>query len=135
MADGKRMHRVDAEIQKTLAEIISRFDDTEITTTLVSVMKVETYSDLSMSKVFVSVYGSDEKKQNIIKKLNDNKKTLRYDLAHNLKMRNVPELMFIVDEVEEKAERIMKLFEKIETETPEILEPQTESEGDSSDVE
>ena len=134
MANNKRMSRVDAEIQKALASIISKFDDIDFATSLISVMKVETTSDFSFAKVYVSVLGEKEKKTRIVKKLNDNKKTLRYDLAHNLKMRNVPELMFIVDEVEEKAERIMKLFEKIETETPEILEPQTESEGDSSDV-
>ena len=114
MADGKRMHRVDAEIQKALAEIISRFDDSEFTTTLVSIMKVETFSDLSMSKVFVSVYGSDEKKQSIIKKLNDNKKQIRYDLAHKVKLRVVPDLLFIVDDVEEKADKIMRLFKTIE---------------------
>ena len=32
-------------------------------------------------------------------------------------MRAVPELVFIVDDVEEKAERIMKLFEQIEGES------------------
>ena len=42
-------------------------------------------------------------------------------------MRNVPELMFVVDEVEEKAERILKLFEQIETELPPVeTEEQTD---------
>ena len=98
---NKRMSRVDAEIQKTLASIISKFDDIDFATSLISVMKVETTSDFSFAKVFVSVLGEKEKKTRIVKKLNDNKKTIRYDLAHNLKMRNVPELMFVVDEVEE----------------------------------
>lgn len=114
MADGKRMHRVDAEIQKALAEIISRFDDSEIRSTLVSVMKVETFSDLSMSKIFVSVYGNDEKKQNIINKLNNNKKQIRYDLAHKVKLRIVPDLLFVIDDLEEKADKIMRLFKTIE---------------------
>ena len=118
MAANKRMSRVDAEVQKALANIISKFDDIDFATSLISVMKVETTSDFSFAKVFVSVLGEKEKKTRIVKKLNDNKKTIRYDLAHSLKMRNVPELMFVVDEVEEKAERIFKLFEQIETELP-----------------
>ena len=118
MANSKRMSRVDAEIQKALASIISKFDDIDFATSLISVMKVETTADFSFAKVYVSVLGEKEKKTRIVKKLNDNKKTIRYDLAHSLKMRNVPELSFIVDEVEEKAERILKLFEKIETELP-----------------
>jgi len=120
MAANKRMSRVDAEVQKALANIISKFDDIDFATSLISVMKVETTSDFSFAKVFVSVLGEKEKKTRIVKKLNDNKKTIRYDLAHSLKMRNVPELMFVVDEVEEKAERILKLFEQIETELPPV---------------
>ena len=49
-----------------------------------------------------------------IEKLNDNQKSIRFELAHKLRLRTVPELHFVVDEVEEKAERIMKLFEQIE---------------------
>ena len=50
-------------------------------------------------------------------------------------MRNVPELMFVVDEVEEKAERIMKLFEKIETESPELLNEPAEVETSENEEE
>ena len=128
MANNKRMSRVDAEIQKALAGIISKFDDIDFATALISVMKVETTSDFSFAKVYVSVLGEKEKKTRIVKKLNDNKKTIRYDLAHSLKMRNVPELMFVVDEVEEKAERILKLFEQIETELPPVESEETTDE-------
>ena len=61
--DNKRMSRVDGEIQKSLAEIISRFDDSVISTSLISIMKVETFSDLSMSRIYVSVFGNEEKKK------------------------------------------------------------------------
>lgn len=111
-----RMSRVDSEIQKHLSEIISKFDDIEIASALVSIMKVETFADFSMSKIYVSVFGDENKKKSIVKKLNDNKKTIRYELAHKMKLRNTPELMFIVDDVEEKASKIMKLFEQIEGE-------------------
>lgn len=115
--DNKRMSRVDGEIQKHLAGIISKFDDAIISTSLISIMKVDTYSDLSMSKVYVSVFGDEEKKKKVVEKLNENKKSIRYELAHKIKLRIVPELVFIVDNLEEKAERVMKLFEKIEEES------------------
>lgn len=113
---NNRMSRVDSEIQKSLAEIISKLDDIEISTTLVSIMKVETFSDFSLSKVYVSVFGDENKKKRVVSKLNENKKTIRFDLAHKVKLRNVPDLLFIVDDVEERAERVLKLFEKIESE-------------------
>lgn len=123
-----RMSRVDSEIQKHLSGIIAKLDDTEITTSLVTIMKVETFADFSMSKVYVSVFGDEQKKKSVVKKLNDNKKTLRYDLAHKIKLRNTPELVFILDELEEKASKIMKLFEQIEKELP-----KESNEGDFDD--
>lgn len=114
MANTKRMNRVDGEIQKALASIISKFDDTEISSSLISIMKVETLSDFSLAKIYVSVFGDEEKKNKVVAKLNENKKTIRYSLAHSMRIRTVPELIFIVDDVEEKAEKIMKLFKVIE---------------------
>ena len=117
-----RMSRVDAEIQRALAEIITHFDDVNITGSLISIMKVETFSDFSMAKVYVSVLGDKSKKSLIVKKLNDNKKTIRYELAHSLRLRNVPELIFIVDEVEERAAKVLKLFEQIEGDSHDVRE-------------
>ncbi len=115
---NNRMSRIDSEIQKNLATIISRFDDIDIASALVSVMKVETFSDLSLSKVYISVFGDEKKKKAIVNKLNDNKKTIRFELAHKMKLRNIPDLVFIVDDVEERAGRVLKLFEQIESEKP-----------------
>ena len=127
MAANNRMSRVNSEIQKSLMTIISRFDDVEISTALISIMKVDTFSDFSMSKVYVSVFGSEEQKKNVVSKLNHNKKSIRYELAHSLKLRNVPELMFIVDDVEERAERVLKLFDKIEADLKETTDGQNDN--------
>ena len=116
---NNRMSRVNSEIQKSLMTIISRFDDEEIAGALISIMKVDTFSDFSMSKIYVSVFGSEEQKKKVVAKLNQNKKSIRYELAHSLKLRNVPELTFIVDDVEERAERVLKLFNKIEADLKE----------------
>ena len=110
----KRMSRVDSEIQKSLASIISKFDDTELSTALISIMKVETFADFSLSKIYISVFGDKQKRERVVKKLNENKKSIRYELAHAQKLRVVPDLMFIVDDVDEKAERVLKLFKEIE---------------------
>ncbi len=111
---NNRMSRVNSEVQKAVSSIISKFDDSDIANALVSIMKVDTYADFSLTKIYVSVFGNLEKKQLVVKKLNDNKKSIRYELAHALKMRIVPDIMFVVDDVEEKAERVMKLFKEIE---------------------
>lgn len=129
MAANNRMSRVNSEIQKSLMTIISRFDDAEIATAMISIMKVDTFSDFSMSKIYVSVFGGEEQKKKIVSKLNQNKKSIRYELAHTLKLRNVPELTFIVDDVEERAERVLKLFDKIEAD---LKETTTDGQDDNA---
>lgn len=114
-----RMNRINSEIQKHLAEIISNLDDEELSTGIISILKVETFADLSLSKIYISALGSDEKKYRVVQKLNDNKKTIRYELAHKMRIRTIPELLFIADEFEQKSQRILKLFEQIEGESDE----------------
>ena len=56
-----RINRVNSEIQKHLAEIIARFDDSEISGSLITILKLEPYADFSMTKVYISVFGDAEK--------------------------------------------------------------------------
>lgn len=124
---NNRMSRVNSEIQKSLMKIISHFDDEEIASAMISIMKVDTFSDFSMSKIYVSVFGGEEQKNRVVSKLNQNKKSIRYELAHSIRMRSVPELMFIVDDVEERAEKVLKLFDKIEAELKESNDGQDDN--------
>ena len=127
------MQRVDSEIQKNLARIINDFDDTEIATTIISIMKVETFSDFSLTKIYISVYGSEDKKRKVVSKLNENKKTIRYELAHSMRLRVVPDLLFVVDNFEEKSERVLKLFEKIEEERHDEIKEGEDAETSDSE--
>lgn len=113
---GTRMDRINSEIQKHLAKIISEFDNLEISSTIVSILKVETFADFSLSKIYISVLGDENKKDRIVELLNENKKTIRYKLAHMVKFRNVPDLLFIADHFEQQSQRVLKLFEEIEAE-------------------
>ena len=129
---GQRRQRVDSEIQKNLAKIISNFDDIEIATTIVSILKVETFSDFSLTKVYISVYGDEQKKKRVVAKLNENKRSIRYDLAHSMKLRSVPDLLFISDTFEEKSSRVLKLFEQIEEENKGEVNEDNDSEDNNN---
>lgn len=124
---GTRMGRIDSEVQKHLAKIISEFDNSELSSSIISILKVETFSDFSLSKIYISVLGDDEKKNRVVAILNENKKTIRYKLAHTMKLRVVPDLLFIVDDFEEKSARVLKLFETIEA------EEHSSNDGDTND--
>ncbi len=115
-----RMARVNSEIQRQLAEIFSELGDKLISSSIISILKVDTAADLSISKIYISVLGDKENQLLVVSHLTKNKKLIRYNLAHKIKLRIVPDLVFIADEFEEKSRRVLDLFKKIEGEKDEV---------------
>lgn len=111
-----RLARVNSEIQKQLAEIIKELGDKLISSSIISVVKVDTAADLSVSKIYITALGDKKNQNSIVERLNKDKKMIRYNLAHKVKLRTVPDLLFISDEFEEKSRKVLKLFKQIEGE-------------------
>ena len=90
--------RINAEVQKELSNIIrGEIKDPRIHP-MTSVMAVEVAPDLKTCKAFISVLGSKEAKDATIQGLNKAEGYIRRQLAHNLNMRNTPEITFVLDQ-------------------------------------
>ena len=76
-------------------------------------MDVYVAPDLKTCKVYVSVMGSDEDKENTMAGLNSAKGMIRSLLAKRMNMRNTPELTFILDESIEKGIEMMKFIDEV----------------------
>ena len=76
---------------------------------MVSVTKVKVVPDISMAKIYISVFPKD-KVDMYIENLKTNKNQLRHDLSQKLKsqLRKVPELNFYLDESLDYIEKIDK---------------------------
>lgn len=76
---------------------------------MVSVTKVKVVPDISMAKIYISVFPKD-KVEMYIENLKTNKNQLRHDLSQKLKsqLRKVPELNFYLDESLDYIEKIDK---------------------------
>ena len=76
---------------------------------MVSVTKVKVVPDISMAKVYISIFPKD-KVDMYIENLKTNKNQLRHDLSQKLKsqLRKVPELNFYLDESLDYIEKIDK---------------------------
>ena len=55
-------------------------------------------TDLKTCKVYISVYGDEQKKEETMAGLKSSEGFLRHMLAKSLNLRNTPELFFILDE-------------------------------------
>ena len=78
---------------------------------LISVSAVRISPDLSIAKVYLSIFPS-EKAQEILGSIQNNAKQVRYDLAQRVRMqlRKIPELSFFIDDSLDYIEKIDALL-------------------------
>lgn len=105
-----RQQKIDRLIQKELGEMFQR-QTQAMRGVLVSVSNVRVSPDLSVCNVYVSVFPS-EKADEIVKNLNDNVRSIRYDLGQSVRhqLRIIPELKFFKDDTLDYIEHIDELL-------------------------
>ena len=93
-----RIEKIARLLQKELSEIF-RLETAKTTGVLVSVSAVRVSPDLSIARVYLSVFPGD-KANAIVSNISANAKSVRYDLAQRVRyqLRKVPELNFYVDD-------------------------------------
>ncbi len=93
-----RIEKIARLLQKELSEIF-RLETAKTTGVLVSVSAVRVSPDLSIARVYLSVFPGD-KANAIVNNISANAKSVRYDLAQRVRyqLRKVPELNFYVDD-------------------------------------
>lgn len=113
MKNNTRMIRINDEIQRELSQIIrTEVKDPRIGS-LTSVIRVETTNDLKYCKVFISVLGNDEEKDDVMKGLKNAGGYIRHLLAERVNLRNTPELLFKLDNSVEYSVRMNALLNEI----------------------
>ena len=107
---GKRQAKISRLLQKELSEIF-RQQTAKMGNVLVSVSTVRVSPDLSIAKVYLSIF-PPEKSQEILDNIKRSSKTVRYDLAQQVKetLRKCPDLQFYLDDSLDYAENIDRLL-------------------------
>ena len=114
--ETNRQKKIAGVLQKDIADVISQaLREAGITGILVSVTKVTVTTDLSISKVYMSVFPSAEA-PNILKEINNVKSQIKHQVAQKTKnqLRRMPELEFFIDDSLEYIEKIDKAIEGTE---------------------
>lgn len=107
-----RVGRVSEQIKKELSQIIQmELKDPRIG--FITVTGVETTSDLSQARIYLSVLGSDEQKEETLKALARATGFLRSELGKRMKLRHTPELLFKFDSSIEYGSRIESLLTEL----------------------
>jgi len=120
MAPGRRVERVAALIRRETSELlIHGIRDERVHQGMVSITDVEVSGDLQHCKIFVSIYGEDADKRNVLEGLKAASGYLRGELGRRLQMRRAPEVVFQLDRGIEKGTSVLNLLNRLEEERQE----------------
>ncbi len=114
MPRGKRLERINDEIQIVLSELLRKVKDPRITEhELLSVSKVSITGDLRYAKVMVSTMKNDKEKS-LLKGLSSSAAWLRRELGASMGLRYTPELIFEIDRSIEYGAHIQSILNKLD---------------------
>ncbi|MGM9699332.1 MAG: 30S ribosome-binding factor RbfA [Prevotella sp.] len=105
-----RQNKIARLLQKELS-IIFQQQTRAMRGVMVSVTRTKISPDLSICTAYLSVFPS-ERGEEILKNINANEKTIRYDLGTRVRhqLRIIPELRFFIDDSLDYIERIDELL-------------------------
>lgn len=109
----KRVQRIGEELRRVLSDIIrSKIKDPRIPE-IISVTNVLVTNDLSFAKIFVEIMGTKEEQEAALEGLNSAKGFIKKEISSEVKLRQMPELIFILDETLDINLKMEKLIEEV----------------------
>lgn len=123
---GFRPERLAAVIKRDLGQIIQR--SYQPSGTFVTVTNVIMTDDLSIAKVYLSVFSPGRDDKPVYEFIDDHIDEIRYDLASKIKnqVRKIPELHFYEDDTAEYVNKMEQLLKKVDI-------PEEDSDSPSED--
>ncbi len=129
--ETQRQKKIAGVIQKDIADILQRAaTDGGLKGTLISVSKVSVTTDLSIAKVYVSIFPHKNAKE-LVEGMKSNQPLIKHELAQRTRnqLRRMPELLFFIDDSLEYIDGIDKSLKGEENpiENPDLLEKRKKS--------
>ncbi len=112
----KRTDRLNSLLKEVISEVIKRDVRNPHVTELVTVTRVQITKDLHYAKVFISVIGTEQDKEETIQALNSAAGFIAVQSSHKVVMRYFPALTFKLDDSVDKHMRIEELLGQISEE-------------------
>ncbi len=122
-----RTERLGGVLKRDLGEILQR--EYQPVGTFITVTKVLMTDDLSIARVYLSVFAPGRDEKAIYQHLDDHIDDIRHTLAGKIRhqVRKIPELHFYVDDTAEYVNKIEKLFDKVDQQPKAPTEDDEES--------
>ena len=109
--ESKRQQRIARLLQKDLGEILQQETPGITAGAMVTVTKVYVTTDLAISRVYLSIFATDDK-QAVLNKIKEHGKEIKYKLGNRIRnqLRTVPNLEFYEDDSLDYIDNIEQLL-------------------------
>lgn len=117
MANSRRVARVAALIKREVSQmLLSEIKDDRVGAGMVSVTDVDVSGDLQHAKIFVSIYGTEEAKDQTMAGLESSVNYVRRELGSRMQLRRTPTVKFLEDPSLERGDYMVNLLNQISQE-------------------
>jgi ribosome-binding factor A len=110
--ESTRQNKVSRLLQKDLGDIFQQESKSKFRGAMITVTKVNVTRDLSIAKVYLSLFATEDKEK-LIEDIKSHTKEIRFKLGRKIgrQVRAVPELQFYLDDSLDYIENIEKLLD------------------------
>lgn len=110
-----KRERLESQIVRLISSMLTvKINDSKLQNVTITACKLT--NDLSIAKVYYIMYGNDDKKEAVEKSFAKVKGFIKKELAKNIKIRKMPELIFEYDTSFEYGNKIDQILESIKKE-------------------
>jgi ribosome-binding factor A len=125
--NSNRVDRISEEVMRELSGLLREVKDPRVGGVMLSILRCEVTNDLRWCKVRLSVMGECDKKE-LQRGLKSCSGFLRRELAHRLRLRYTPELVFELDDSIAYGAHISQVLRELD------IRPDSEEETDEQDA-
>ena len=125
MADLRRRERLASSIEQIVSQVVAQELRDPGIAEIVSITRVEVSADVSVAKIHVSAMGDDAARTATMRALERSSGYVRRRLASELRIRQVPEVLWAIDRSIERGDRVIALLNS-------LVIPPADSEGSTS---
>ncbi len=137
MATSRRIERVASMIKREVSlMLLNGIKDDRVGAGIVSVTEVVVSGDLQHTKIFVSIYGTDEAKAETMEGLKSATSYVRNQLGQRLQLRRTPGVAFLEDRSLERGDKMLILLNQLSVDRkPDLLDDEELTNDDDHDLE
>ena len=110
---SRRLKQINQAMRREISELIARRINDPRIKGIVSVTEVEVSRDLAQAKVFISFLGTDEEKVDLFHGLEAASGFIRREVGGSLKLRFIPQLIFLPDDSIERGRQLLQLIDQV----------------------